>query len=415
MAQAVTTQQLSEGNLYSASQQWANRPDDERFGSIEELGRFVRGIRQTAREVMAPAREIEIGTINDGRDIGAVIPALGAEPVTFSHYGFGQLAARIGAPAGYLRTLPADLAQDCLRHGIEEAARERTEWCALAHINGKRVLRALTSERYARVWDVEIVEHLYRLAQQGWRVPPARPARPGQAGTRVATAEDVIRSAHHSLGIREGDAIAPAGLYASDKDVFAFLIDDERPITSPEGSPLWRGFFVENSEVGDASLKLTTFLYSSVCGNHIVWGAKDVRQTAIRHVGSPREIRQRFEANASPYALRNYAQGSARELEATFNRLATVEIAPATVGDVRTRQTTKDAVVAAITAKVRELPESVAREAYDVAEEHRDTEGAPTTPWGLANGVTRLSQKSRFADRRVNLDRIAGRVLAAYS
>ena len=49
---------------------------------------------------------------------------------------------------------------------------------------------------------------------------------------------------------------------------------------------------------------------------------------------------------------------------------------------------------------------------FELAEEHNDTDGDPYTAWGFANGLTRLSQCTPFADERVQLDRYAGRVLA---
>jgi hypothetical protein len=80
--------------------------------------------------------------------------------------------------------------------------------------------------------------------------------------------------------------IAPAGLYASDRDMFVFMVNERNPIEDGRGNRLSRGFFCWNSEVGDKSFGLMMFLYAHVCGNHIVWGADDVREVRIRHVGS---------------------------------------------------------------------------------------------------------------------------------
>ena len=73
-----------------------------------------------------------------------------------------------------------------------------------------------------------------------------------------------------------------AGLYASDRDVFMFLIDEDHPI-EVRNERLSRGLFIWNSEVGKSSFGLTTFLYRYVCGNHIVWGAENVKEIRIRH------------------------------------------------------------------------------------------------------------------------------------
>jgi hypothetical protein len=49
--------------------------------------------------------------------------------------------------------------------------------------------------------------------------------------------------------------------------------------------------------VGAASFGLMTFLFRAVCGNHIVWGAEDVKALKIRHNGLAPE---RFVEQARP-------------------------------------------------------------------------------------------------------------------
>jgi hypothetical protein len=53
-------------------------------------------------------------------------------------------------------------------------------------------------------------------------------------------------------------------------------------------------------------------------------------------------------------------------------------------------------------------------DAYELAIQHPE-DGDPNTAWGLANGLTRLSQLSQYTDERVDLDRAAGAVLALSS
>ena len=133
-----------------------------------------------------------------------------------------------------------------------------------------------------------MTERLRELPETGWRVPPARPAQGDDPQARPATASDVLddREGGGGLSINLGDMIAPAGLYASDRDMFVFMVNEKNPIEDGRGNRLSRGFFCWNSEVGDKSFGLMMFLYAHVCGNHIVWGADDVREVRIRHVGS---------------------------------------------------------------------------------------------------------------------------------
>jgi len=55
-----------------------------------------------------------------------------------------------------------------------------------------------------------------------------------------------------------------------------------RPI-DVDGQTYFRGFYTWNSEVGKATFGLATFLYSYVCANRIIWGARDVEELRIRH------------------------------------------------------------------------------------------------------------------------------------
>ena len=51
-----------------------------------------------------------------------------------------------------------------------------------------------------------------------------------EKGIRIATEADVLRGAGFGLSIRVGDKIAPAGLYASDHDMFVFMVNNDKRI-----------------------------------------------------------------------------------------------------------------------------------------------------------------------------------------
>jgi hypothetical protein len=379
--------------LFKASRQWAVRPEDERFSSLEEMHAACAGYRGQAAE--ARVRYADLRVEPDGSEVALV----GGAGLTakLTHWAFGQLAARAGAPASYLRDLPATLAASCMNHGLAERAHNGDMAKLMFHRNGSLILRATTGVDYSRIWNSDITESLLALPGDGWRVPPARPARSGQRGTRVATAADVLRAGGFGLSINIGDEIAPAGLYASDHDMFAFMVNESRQIAGPDGTPLSRGVFVWNSEVGGGSFGAMTFYYRHVCGNHIVWGASGVEEVRLRHVGQavPKAFR------VLRVELRKYADSSASDEQATLARSATVEIAA-----------TKDDVIDAIfRRRIAGLTRARIGEAYDEAESRYPVDGNPRTAWGLAQGVTRLSQKSAYADERVELDKAAGKVL----
>jgi len=259
----------------------------------------------------------------------------------------------------------------------------------------------LQTDIYKRVWNHEMVAMLIRLREeQGWRVPPARPAFSGQPGTRHATEEDVLRDrgSNFGLSVNVGDLIAPAGLYASDHDMFAFMINENVVIDDGSEGGLVRGFFLAGSEVGEKSIWFCGFKLRTVCGNHIVWGAEDILEIKLRHVG---EVRRAFEQDA-PRALKAYAQAGAAQEQAQINA-ARQKVLGAKKEDVL------DTLVKAKASP--ELSRKRLGEAYDLAEQYADQDGSPRTVYGMVNGITRLSQQTPYADVRNTLDRAAGKVM----
>lgn len=229
----------------------------------------------------------------------------------------------------------------------------------------------------------------------GWRVPPARPAF-DDPRARPATKADLLDDTG-MLSIQEGDMIAPAGVYASDHDMFVFLVNETKRIDET----LSRGMFLWNSEVGDKSFGFCTFLYNHVCGNHIVWDASGVKKITIKHVGDVqgkgfRKLRAK---------IVEYADESVSDNEAIIKKAKGLELGMG-----------KDQVVAALLGITRKkripIPQAVLGSAYDVAERHEDRYGPPNTMWAAVNGLTQHSQTIGFAGARNRLDEGAGKLLA---
>ena len=285
---------MSDNNLHAAHSQWASRPADERFWNLRDMRMACEVARANSIGVTVPFADLHVTA--DVQNKHVMLQGKNGNAARFTHYAFGQLAGSVGAPAGYLRELPAATAASCLNVGLERAARsDKSNRDFLFHRNGGLTLRASLSSRYDRVWDDELCRMLERL--DGWRAPAGRHV----AGpSRQATAEDILPG---QINIAEGSLIGPAGLYASDHDMFAFLVAPDRVVSDGNGGGLMRGVFVRNSEVGDASLSMTFFLMQAVCGNHIVWNATGVHEINVRHVGSEtlRKAFRGFEANLRTY------------------------------------------------------------------------------------------------------------------
>src|SRR5207244_11234836 len=97
----MTGMGVSAVTAYTAHREWASRPPDERYASVDALYEAARARRDRTEE-----RTIETGAFRT--------QALASDDLTvktsgraaaLTHWSFGQLATIAGAPPNYLRTL----------------------------------------------------------------------------------------------------------------------------------------------------------------------------------------------------------------------------------------------------------------------------------------------------------------------
>jgi hypothetical protein len=355
--------------LFNAHDQWSTRPADERFESLLALFDATHAYTLTAHE----KPDVRIDSLRvEAIDGNVQLLGKGSVPACLTHWSFGQLASRVDAPAGYLRSLPATLAAQNLNHGLAKRVKDDQDATAnlLFHANGSLLLRAITSDKYSRIWNYEVAERLLDMESRGWT--PATP----------------------DIRVVEGPGQLP--LYASDHDMFAFVTHPDRVIREP-GNPsgLRRGLIASNSEVGAGALKLTRFLYREMCGNHIIWGAEDVVNLSAVHVG---KVREKFSTWA--LELTKYLDESPSEQEAKIAASQTRRIAA-----------TKDELLDLLFGKRLGLTRKAIEAGYDAVAEG---DGDPLTAWGIAQGLTRYSQQTPYADERMKIDRAAGKLLEAF-
>ena len=278
------------------SSEWFSRPDDERYLSLNELASSVRGRSERSRtRVVETALIHVVASRNDPERLALMLPGAAA-PVAPTHWSFGQLASQVGAPAAYLRQLPAPLAAINLQYGLTSNRAEQIK--TLETDNGRVELRAVTGPDYGRIYDHELVEAVQKIAGNGtgdtrWKVPGVLDWSTGIYNPNVDISKDTTT------------------LYASDRDVFLFLVDDLNPIEAgrlPDGSPdfYFRGFYCWNSEVGAKTLGMASFYLRAVCQNRNLWGVEDFEEISIRH---SKYAANRFAHEAAP-ALDNFANSS---------------------------------------------------------------------------------------------------------
>lgn len=156
------------------SSEWFSRPDDERFLSLTALHEAVksRADRATARTAESRAIRVEASR-EDAERLSLIFPGQ-EQPVAPTHWSFGQLCSLVGAPASYMRQLPAPLAGINLQHGLLSHRAELVK--TLETDNGGVELRAVTGPDYGRIWDRELVAAVMKIAGNGlgdtmWKVP----------------------------------------------------------------------------------------------------------------------------------------------------------------------------------------------------------------------------------------------------
>jgi hypothetical protein len=156
------------------SSEWFSRPDDERFLSLGDLACSVRGRSERSRTRVVESALIHVeANRNDPERLALILPGTDA-PVMPTHWSFGQLASQVGAPAAYLRQLPAPLAAINLQYGLTSHRAEQIK--TLETDNGRLELRAVTGPDYGRIYDHELVEAVQKIAGNGtgdtrWKVP----------------------------------------------------------------------------------------------------------------------------------------------------------------------------------------------------------------------------------------------------
>ena len=364
------------------SSEWFSRPADERYLSLSELMEAVKGRaeRSRTRTVESAAVRVEADR-GDAERLALLLPG-SDQPIAPTHWSFGQLAALVGAPAAYLRQLPAPLAGINLQYGLTSHRAEQVK--TLETDDGRVELRAVTGPDYGRIYDHELVAAVQRIAGNGtgdtrWKVPGVLDWSTGVYNPLVDITQDTTT------------------LYASDRDVFLFLVDDLNPIEAgrlPDGSPdlYFRGFYCWNSEVGAKTLGIASFYLRAVCQNRNLWGVEDFEEITIRH---SKYAASRFAHEAAP-ALTRFANSSP-QLFINGIRQARERIVARTDED-RTEFLRKRGFGKAETSKIIETV---------LAEEGRK----PESVFDFVQGITAVARDKPHQDARLDLEARAKKLL----
>ncbi len=364
------------------SSEWFSRPDDERYLSLTDLYDAVRRRADRAQARTVESRAVKVEAARDNAERLALLVPGRDEPVAPTHWSFGQLCGLVGAPSSYMRQLPAPLAGINLQHGLLSHRAELLK--TLETDDGRVELRAVTGPDYGRIWDHELVAAVIDIAGNGtgdtmWKVPGVL---------------DWATMTHNPFVDITKDTTT---LYASDRDVFLFLVDDTHPIEAgrlADGSPdlYFRGFYCWNSEVGSKTLGIASFYLRAVCMNRNLWGVENFEEITIRH---SKFAAQRFAHEAAP-ALTSFANSSPAPFIAGIK--AARERIVARSDEDRESFLRKRGFSKSETAKIIETV---------LSEEHRK----PESIFDFVQGITALARSKAHQDTRLELEGKARKLL----
>lgn len=370
----------------TVSSQWAFRSDDQRFLNLTDLRDQV--ALWEAESAARGGLPKNLMVAHDPNDPAGLRFIMEDDELAVSHFAFGQIARMASAPAYYLRELPPALAAINLNYGLK--AREQKEqsfYIRKPGEGGTQILRGVTSPTYGRIFDREVVDAVMKIAGNGngdtrWKVPGC-----------------IDWGGAHGVAYNPNVDITKENttLYASDRDVFLFLVDDMNPIEVGKlanGQPdlIFRGFYVWNSEVGQRTFGCATMYLRGVCQNRNLWGVEGFSEIKFAHTKLAPE---KFVTTAGP------------ALE-TFTKSATTKLV--------------DGVKAAKAAKVsvtdEERIEFLAKFGFSEKQSRAliatalAEEGAPQeTVWDHAQAVSAYARKADFQDNRLQLESVAGKML----
>jgi hypothetical protein len=376
----------------TVSSQWYNRPDDQKFLSIDEMLTYKKADAKSLTSRIVDTHRLNIIGTPDEKN-----PSRGSITVEYddengrenmntpTNWSFGQLSQLAGAPSGYLRNLPAELAADNLMWGLRYNRGKELIKTYGGNAAGSD-LRAATGPDYGRIFDHEIIEPIKNLVDDSngrWKV------------------------AGQMTGMKDGLAVydpevpvtlATTTLFASDRDVFIFLVDDRNPIevgklASGEPDLMFRGFYAWNSETGSKTAGIAAMYLRGVCMNRNLWGVENFHEIKIKHT---KFAPDRFAQEARP-ALQSFANGStAQFVQGVADAKAAII---AKDNDDRLDFLTRRGGLSQTLAKA-------------AAARHIKEEGRPVSSvWDAVQAITAIARDIPHQDDRIALEKKGGALL----
>ena len=373
-------------NLMEANRQWATRPADERFQTLGDMHSAIAGRTSKSQD-----GHIYLDHLTPSVN-GDIILTGDSQSARLTHWSAGQLLTKLGVPRDLLAKLKPETATavvaDRMAQALDEPGATHRQRVLLQHSTSgaPNTLRAFHGNKYERLWDRQVTGMLMEHLPAGWRNPVAFD------------------------GGKWGAPLVPSGLYAGDRDMFAFFIDggdwkDNPGSFDVDGDAFNNGFFCWNSEVGSASFGFTKFKFRVVCGNNIIWGADDVHTFKARHAGGAHDV---FRGLRQYLTTLNERDDKDRFVAAVRDAKQTIAIGLTGANTSLGRERILDEANGKFKGKFTQQQVSDALDAI-----LREERGPKGSRWDWLQGFTSVARTTSNADTRRDIEATASKLLLA--
>lgn len=380
-----------------------NRPDAERFASLDRAADRAAELRAPMRTTTVYAPQLRV----EAAERGLYLPDLpGAPSLTYSS--LRQFAPIVAGPGlDFLDDLPPQAAAQVLNLAIEHRSKKKIgsskRHSFYFRPGGPEDLgevKSVNGPEYNRVYDDEVLRAAQRfVADSGrtWECPL-----PFNAGTATDDRQGTI--------------------FVGDTFSYAFLSNPDRPIDLPGGNGsggtrLNRMVILENSETGHGKLRARFGTYSYICSNYNIWGlAQDQEFEAIHRGGAATAMMEKLlpallewsDASDAPIiAAVAAARGMFPYVKAASQKDQATEAArqpEKSVADLAEDWLKKQST--AFTAPLASSAVTLAMQ------DSRSGSDGRLSLWDLVQGVTRAAQVIRHRDDRLRVEVAAGKLMA---
>jgi hypothetical protein len=319
----------------------------------------------TARLTATATGTIQLSTATEAFDL------------TPTPYALRQVGEYTGIPAKYvdrMATAAPGLLATNLNHWFQAQAQNRL---VRTYINGEQKLRALVSDKYRPLDYSDLAAHvLPRLIASGYVVKSAQ-----VTDTRLYI-----------------QAITPA---------LAAEIQERN-----KTDILHPGVVISNSEVGAGRLSIETLLYKLSCTNGAVFGSNLKKN----HVG--RAFDGGFSEDAEEYFSDETRKLDDAALWSKVNDVLTSSLDEAKFQALVSK--VKGLTDLKLPAPIADVIETTAKN-YGFSKEESESilnhfiDGGDTSQWGFVNAVTRTAEDAVNYDRAIEIEKIGGDLIAAFS